>query len=493
MRRVSRRGSPQGAAFLRLSSWALALALVLAALFVTENARAYPWMIRHGYTNCAGCHADPSGGELLTLYGHAISYEVLSTRWGGPPQTASLRESDEAVKRRIARAASKAAHAKNATEEEADDATADEDAADADDTQDADAAAEESAEVAAPAEEPSPFEGMSPITGPLFGLLPPTESLLLGGSVRLASTYKLSDSEASTDDSKVRFFPMQLDLYGQYRLGPFRFSASAGALKVPAGSPHGRPAQVTGNQGDGYNLISRTHWVGYDFGDGAHLVRLGRLNLPFGIRMSEHTMWVRDRTRTDRESDQQHGVSLYLGFDTFRLELMAILGNYQISPDRFRERGYSGYMEFVASSQLVLGLSSLFTHAKDDALEPSGLSTTRQAHGPFVRWSPAEKVAVMAEMDVLLRSRRETGYVGYLQVDVEPLQGLHAIATGELLDAGYSDLQKRNGEPRSSGLGRTAAGGWLSLQWFFLPHFDLRLDAILRQDKQLLAQLHIYL
>jgi hypothetical protein len=495
-------------------------------------------MVRHGYTNCSGCHADPSGGELLTLYGHVISYEVLSTRWGGSPGASSEESESESesesdsnsdsdsdseasgsearswvLKRRTARAVAHAAGAKSANPEEEEDADAE--AADAEGGDEEDSAeageeaasedgegtsegegesAEEGGEAAAseaPAGEPSPFEGLGALTGPLLGIGPASESLLLGGSVRLASIYKLS---ADKGEDAFSFFPMQLDLYGQLRIGSaLRAGVSLGAVKVPAGSPHARAAQVTTNQGDGYNLISRTHWVGFDFGEGQHTVRVGRLNLPFGIRMPEHVMWVRERTQTDRESDQQHGVALYMGFDGVRFELMGILGNYQINGDAFRERGYSGYLEIAPTATLAVGASSLYTYAQDDRLEPAGLATMRQAHGPFVRWAPAETVSIMAEADVLIRSRRDMGYVGYLQVDVEPIQGIHFIGTGELLDGGYPERSKVAAEPRTAGLGRPLPGGWLSLQWFFLPHFDLRVDAIIRQEKQLMSQLHVYL
>jgi hypothetical protein len=82
--------------------------MAFALLLLSQRADAYPWMIKHGYTNCSGCHADPSGGELLTIYGHAISWEALSTKWGGRPAEARAEE------RRVARAISRAAHAKAA-------------------------------------------------------------------------------------------------------------------------------------------------------------------------------------------------------------------------------------------------------------------------------------------------------------------------------------------------------------------------------------------
>ncbi len=68
-------GSNHGRAF-----WPLALVLVFA--LPAARANAYPWMIRHGYTNCSACHVDPSGFGLLTEYGRAQAQIVLPTLWG---------------------------------------------------------------------------------------------------------------------------------------------------------------------------------------------------------------------------------------------------------------------------------------------------------------------------------------------------------------------------------------------------------------------------
>ncbi len=64
------------------------VALVV-ALFSTA-ANAYPTMIRHGYTQCATCHVDPSGGTLLSEYGRAQSQLLLSSSWGAEDGAGSL-------------------------------------------------------------------------------------------------------------------------------------------------------------------------------------------------------------------------------------------------------------------------------------------------------------------------------------------------------------------------------------------------------------------
>jgi hypothetical protein len=179
----------------------------------------------------------------------------------------------------------------------------------------------------------------------LFGLEEP-RALRLGGSIRYMTALYQAPRDGA--DGKFTSFPMQGDVYGQLRVGPVRVGGSLGVARVPLGSPHAQAAQITSNtEGERpMNLLSRSHWIGYDVSDRV-LVRAGRLNLPFGIRLPEHVLWVRDATRTDRESDQQHGVAVAYHEGKLRGEVMAIAGNYQLRPDDFRERGYSLSAEYV--------------------------------------------------------------------------------------------------------------------------------------------------
>jgi hypothetical protein len=55
----------------------------------SNPAHAYTWMIRHGYGGCPTCHADPSGGELLTAYGRVQSDLVLRMRYGSDELSAA--------------------------------------------------------------------------------------------------------------------------------------------------------------------------------------------------------------------------------------------------------------------------------------------------------------------------------------------------------------------------------------------------------------------
>jgi hypothetical protein len=388
------------------------LAVSLLALWVLlspTRAWAYPWMIEHGYSTCAACHVDPSGGELLRAYGRVQSYALLAAEYGHPRQDAP--------------------------------------------------------------------------EDPAWGFLHTPQSIPVSASYRHLVLVPLGSR------ATPKTFPMQADVYAGIDGSVLVASASLGVAKVPAGSPHARAAQLTRDQGSGWNLISRTHWVGARLSPEV-TVRAGRLNLPFGLRIPEHTLWVREATRTDRESDQQHGLASSYSGETWRGELMVVFGNYQVSPDRFRERGYSMFAEVFASEAVFFGMSSLVTHAFADSLTFESVATTRQAHGLFSRVAFSRHVTAMAEADVLAKTRSAVGYVGLVQLGVEPLQGLHFGASFEALDAGQGRDQ-----PAVPGFGTPKAGVWATVDYFFLPGLEFRFDALRRTNEPftLLGQLHVVL
>lgn len=317
----------------------------------------------------------------------------------------------------------------------------------------------------------------------LFGMIDEPDSVRLGGSLRAMSILKFPKGGAKSD---FKAFPMQADIYGAGEFGWFLVGGSLGYAKVPGGSPHARAAQVTAGQGDDPNLISRTHYIGFALGEGTQL-RLGRLNLPFGIRIPEHVMFAREATRTDRESDQQHGLAFAYNRNRWRTELMAIAGNYQVNPDDFRERGYSGYAEYMLSPTVAVGVSSLWTKARRDRLSLTTTGYVRNAHGVMGRVGIAEKVAVLAEVDMLKSSQHKMGYTALVQADYEPLQGLHAIGTMELLNEGKSTAA-------AAPAAKTRTGFWLSAAYFVMTHLDTRVDLVIRKDDPITAQaqLHFY-
>jgi hypothetical protein len=140
--------------------------------------------------------------------------------------------------------------------------------------------------------------------------------------------------------------------------------------------------------------------------------------------------------------------------------------------------------------KLAAGVSSLITRAQFDVTSQQPY-TVRQSHGLFGRWSPLERLVLLAEVDLLAqRSQGQDGSAGsasLLQADVEIIQGVHLMTSGELLRQG----------------GATSYGAWVTLDWFIGPHAELRLDFNPRRRgvaggeplnvTMLLAQLHLTL
>jgi hypothetical protein len=366
----------------------LSLAASLVLLLTASSAQAYPWMIRHGYTGCAPCHTDPSGGAgALTEYGRAQSDLLLRMRYGATSETG---EADKS-------------------------------------------------------------------SGFLWGLVPLPGQARLGGDFREA----FFSNQVENAPIQQQFITMRADLYGDFKIGRFR---AAGAIGY---EPEGDlTASITRSADD--NVVSREHWIGVELDDdGAWLLRGGRIALPFGIRMVEHNLWARSLSRTDIDATQQYGVALSFARDQLRGELMGIAGNFQISPDDFRERGYSLYVEYAPLTTLAVGMSSLFTRATRDIIY--GVTDYRYANGPFLRYAPFQELVILSEIDSVYQSLtwngHRAGFAGFTQVDYEPVQGMHVMITAEAMNSGQAD------EPPSGDL-------WFSGVWFFLPHMDLRVDTI---------------
>jgi hypothetical protein len=403
----------------------LSLLLFIAIASWSGRARAYAWMIRHDYTGCNQCHADPSGGGLLTEYGRAQAEVLLRSHYA----------------------------------KWADD------------------------------EEPGKLKDF------LLGAVPLPESLLLGGDYRLL----FLNSKVGGTPSTTRLIQMQADVQGQLTIDRFRANASLGYDHTGA-----QAAWVTSRPLD--NVVSRVHWVGIDLGeDKQFLLRAGRMNLPFGIRSIEHTLFIHTPpavpgggVRNDINSGQDHGVAFAWNGNGLRAEAMLIAGNYQVNPDTFRERGYAGYFEWAPSVHVALGASSLITYAGNDTI--LGTPLIRHAHGLFARATPWGPLTLMAEGDLLVYSQpsdkvpagqpnSRAGYAAMLQADLEVWQGLHVMLTGEATT------------PPIAGAS-ASIGGWASVAWFFAPHADVRFDAIQQSlsfgpetmgATSVLAQLHVFL
>lgn len=396
--------------------------LVVAAVSLRASpAMAYPWMVEHGYTSCAQCHIDPSGGSAMTDYGRAQAEILLRSHY-------SKKDAETPPGR----------------------------AADF-----------------------------------MFGIFDKSDANRQPGAEAPKVQYfgqVDARSMVIPEPGNVRWILMQGDLRAGVQTSFFTLYGSAGVV-----SDGGEGAWLTQNEG-GFNLVSRDYWAGITPAKG-WMIRAGRMNLPFGIRSEEHILYTRSATRTSTNDDQQLGLSVNYGSRKLRGEIMGIAGNPQVAPDSFRERGYSGFLAWAPKNKIELGVSSQIRYSALDV--DTSAPALRQAHGVFARYSPFEHFALLGEADATMYrpsadigGTTAFGGVGELEVDYEPVQGVHVKGGGEYCDSDWADTTAAVGT------------GWGAAQWFFMSNMDVRVDALYgalyctpgaKASPMALAQFHVYL
>jgi hypothetical protein len=297
------------------------------------------------------------------------------------------------------------------------------------------------------------------------------EWLNLSGNIRGGAYVPVSGG-------MVRPLYMATDLYAAVNFDRFVAHVAVGpGFRAPEAAVFPSCGFIGGETKSCNNLtfLAREYWAGFRFAEDTVLIRGGRMNLPFGLRNNEHTSWVRALTGTDINIAQQVGLSVSYNSDKLRGELMGIVGNFQIRPDAYRERGYSAFAEYTLIERLYAGLSSKVTVAAADIAGGTAeerVPITRHAHGLFARWSPIDALAFMTEADLIVKQRQgftdNVGFAAWFQTDLEFVQGAHLMATLEAKHEGLGEMGP-------------SLGAWLSSAWYVAPHVELRLDGIYRK------------
>jgi len=331
---------------------------------------------------------------------------------------------------------------------------------------------------------------VSASTGFLLGAVKLPDEVPMQAAVRVGAM--LNRTAAPGSDARDSIVPLQMvtDLRVGYINDWLRASASAGVVIKRAQLAALFPRTTD----DGVKLVAREFWAGASVADNQLLIRAGRMNLPFGLRNPEHTLWVRSATRTDTNEDQQYGLSVNFTGEAIRAEVMGVAGNFQIGPEVYREKGAVGFAEYAFAPNFAAGLQFLALGAGAD-VELRTRSPFRQAYGAFARYGLSHELALMAELDVLHYAAEDRegalGATGLIQADFEVVRGLHLMVTGEFL---------RDAAPDQYGIQR---GGWVGLAWFAAQGVEVRLDGIIRQFPQgenlpdlsnliLLSQVNLY-
>jgi hypothetical protein len=327
-------------------------------------------------------------------------------------------------------------------------------------------------------EQLSTFEGDGAL---LHGKVSPPPWLAIGGDFRGAF---VANGVQDPNGATVAAFPMQADVGARLAM-PRGFSLLAtvgyrGRTRVPEGDVTGQQAQpVTASA-----FISREHYLMWQPESVGKYVRLGRFYAPFGLRFSEHILYVRRDLGFDLLKET-YNLSAGYTFPVWELHVTAF------APD---------FIRHIGSDEK--GVAAIYERRLfDDSAAVAG--QVRIADAPGVTraiWGGVGKLNVpllrtlfLAEVDVVHLQFDDsavgmrTQLVGVGGFSVLPKQGVVATLLAE----------RNQLDVRVRGAAWTAATALIN--WFPYPHVELQLVGRLQfpaggeTAKTLFAQLHYFL
>jgi hypothetical protein len=308
--------------------------------------------------------------------------------------------------------------------------------------------------------------------GFLHGAVALPSWIAVGGDVRLAALVHDEDAPRGAD---TIFIPMQADLY-------LRAAVSSVSAHVTVGFRGGaRPKDHPSSS----RFISREHYL---MGrQGRWYARAGRFFAPYGLRLAEHTAYVR-RFMGFNLLEETYGVSGGFLSDRWELHLTAFTPDFV--RDAVGQPGSGGALlyERRAGDTAAYGVQGKVTASEHDLRATGGAIGKLYLAGPRLQLLAEANVVYQSFDDVDAPRAQLTAYLGATWF---PVRGLMTQLALERWD---EDLDVK-------GVARSAASA--QVQWFPVAHIEVSLWGRLamlgsgEEDgplaKTLLAQLHYYL
>ena len=322
----------------------------------------------------------------------------------------------------------------------------------------------------------STFEGNGAF---LHGVLELPSRLALGGDLRGA--FVTHDANEITG-SRQALFPMQADLNGRVVLwGGLSFAATAGLRGQQRANQEFVPFQ---NYQPIYTsrLVSREHFLMWQPSPQGLYARAGRFFAPFGLRMAEHTTYVR-RDLGFNQLEESYNLSggyvttpWELHVTAFAPDFLRHIGGTQAGVAAYYERRLLGDTAAVAAQTRVAfggGARRMIGGGVAKYYVPL-LRTLVLAEGNLVHWTLDEGLA-------------RNQFVGAGGVAVLPARGLIVTL---LAERNQEDLAVRSAVWNA---------GTALVNWFPYPHVELQMMGRLQfpggadATKTLFVQLHYFL
>jgi hypothetical protein len=290
----------------------------------------------------------------------------------------------------------------------------------------------------------------------LHGAIDLPDWLQLGGDLRAAA---LANATGGTEGTELAVFPMQADLAAHAGSGAWSVTAIVGARgAVRSGDPTAAmsDASTVSSESLGSYVISREHYVMYKPDDEGLYVRVGRFAAPYGLRLPDHTAYVR-RYLGYNLMEETYGAGIgYLG-DSIEVHATAFVYDPLQGAVR-HEAGGAVMAEMQPGDTTVIGVSARAGFASGDTRLQAGV------HGKV--WIAGAKLLMQGELDgvrEMLDGGDRNQLAAYVGPVFVPSRGIYA---GLAYEAFAEDLAVR-------GLLRQAVDAYVSV----LPHAHWEIEA----------------
>jgi hypothetical protein len=284
--------------------------------------------------------------------------------------------------------------------------------------------------------------------------------LLLGGNVRLAA---LANDVGGSEGAELAAFPMQIDLAARVGAGAWSAVAIVGARGVVrSGAPASadNPGSEASSPSVASYVISREHYVMWQPGEQGAYARAGRFAAPYGLRLADHTAYVR-RYLGYNLLEETYGLGGGWIGDDWELHATAFASDPLQGTAR-REVGGAALLEARPAHALVVGTSARAAVGEADTRLQAGV------HGKL--WLDGARLLLQAEVDGVRQTFaagagdrwQVAAYAGPVLV---PARGLYA-------GAGYQVFTE---DAQVRGVVRHSLDAWLAV--FPVAHVEVMASA----------------
>ncbi len=275
--------------------------------------------------------------------------------------------------------------------------------------------------------------------------------LKLGGDVR--SAMLLNDAgNHDGDGPEFAWFPMQLDLYSRFE---FTKKLSFNMIVGARGSVRPREPSLLSY------AVSREHYLTWRPQSRGYYLRAGRFFAPFGLRLPDHTMYVRRYTGF-HTLEETYNLSVGWLQDAWEAHFTAFMPDFLRPLGQKGGKGLAAYVERRIDDRSSLAMQARASLGDLDDRYLVGLVGKRAFRN--------RKLLLMGEVD-LMRQELDalpdgrTQYVAHLGAYYWLKRGWQVSATVERYD---EDIAVKH-------VARDAISA--NLQWFPRAHFELHLLA----------------